>query len=148
MTLRRVLCFTLAALAGFILPLAGQDARGNLLGRVTDSTDAVIIGAKVEAVNNDTGVHLTTTTNRSGDYIFPLLVPGSYTITVESSGFKTYNRKGIAVRVGDQLSINVAMEVGQANQTVQVTAERPPLDTASASVGRVADSRTLLAIHE
>src|SRR5262245_28948870 len=144
MTLRRVLCFTLAALAGFILPLAGQDARGNLLGRVTDSTDAVIIGAKVEAVNNDTGVHLTTTTNRSGDYIFPLLVPGSYTITVESSGFKTYNRKGIAVRVGDQLTINVTMEVGKSSQIVAVTAESPMLDTSSASIGQVVDSRTIM----
>jgi len=120
---------TIVLLCGFVLPLAAQEARGNLLGRVTDSSDAVIIGAKVEALNTDTGVRFSTTTNRSGDYIFPLLVPGSYTITVENSGFKTYSRKGIAVRVGDQLSINIAMEVGQSNQTVQVTAESPLLDT-------------------
>lgn len=144
MTLGRVLSLALAALSGFVLPLAAQEARGNLLGRVTDSSDAVIIGAKVDAVNNDTGVHFSTTTNRSGDYIFPLLVPGSYTITVESPGFKSYNRKGIAVRVGDQLSINVAMEVGQSNQTVQVTGESPLLDTSSASMGQVVDSRTIL----
>ena len=120
MALRRELCLTIVLLCGFVLPLAAQEARGNLLGRVTDSSDAVIIGAKVEALNTDTGVRFSTTTNRSGDYIFPLLVPGSYTITVENSGFKTYSRKGIAVRVGDQLSINIAMEVGQSNQTVQV----------------------------
>src|SRR5262245_16157050 len=144
MTLRRVLCLSLALLCGFVLPLVAQEARGNLLGRISDSSDAVIVGAKVEAVNNDTGVHFSTTTNRSGDYIFPLLVPGSYTITVESQGFKTYSRKGIGVRVGDQLAINVTMEVGQSSQTVQVTAESPLLDTSSASMGQVVDSRTIL----
>lgn len=143
MALRRVL-FALALFCGFAAASFAQEARGNILGRVTDSSDAIIVGAKVEAANTDTGVRFSTTTNRSGDYIFPLLVPGTYTITVENQGFKTYSRKGIAVRVGDQMSINVAMEVGQANQTVQVTAESPMLDTSSASMGVVVDSRTIM----
>src|SRR5688572_21263335 len=143
MTLRRVFWLATASLCSIVFPLAAQEARGTLLGRVTDPSDALVVGAKVDATNTDTGVRFTTTTNRTGDYLFPLLVPGSYTITVESPGFKTYSRKGIAVRVGDQMSINVTMELGQASQTVQVTAESPMLDTSSASMGQVVDSRTI-----
>ena len=82
-------------------------------------------------------------TNRTGDYVFPLLVPGTYTVKVEHPGFKTYTRSGIVVRVNDQVAINVALEVGQANQTVEVKAESPLLDTSSASMGQVIESRTI-----
>ena len=76
--------------------------------------------------------------------MFPLLVPGSYTITVENPGFKTYTRSGVIVRVNDQVAINVEMEVGQASQSVNISAETPLLDTSSASIGHVVDSRTIL----
>lgn len=141
---KRVLWFTITALCCFVLPLCGQDSRGTLLGRVLDQSDAVVGGAAVEAKNVDTGVRFTSTTNKSGDYIFPLLVPGSYSVKVESAGFKTYTRTGIAVHVNDQMTINVAMELGQASQTVQVSAETPLLDTSSASIGYVVDSRTIM----
>jgi hypothetical protein len=127
----------------FSLPVAAQEARGTLLGRVADSTDALILGAKVEAHNVDTGVRLTSITNRTGDYLFPLLVPGNYTVRVEHPGFKTYTRSGIVLRVNDQTSINVTLEIGQSTQTVEVRAESPLLDTSSASFGQVVDSRTI-----
>ena len=143
MTLSRV--FSLAALLplGFLEPLAAQEARGTLLGRVTDSSDALIVGAKVEILNLETGVRFTSTTNRTGDYIFPLLVPGTYSVTAEHPGFKTYTRSGIAVRVNDQVAINMTLEVGQASQTVEVKADSPLLDTSSASMGQVVQSRTI-----
>jgi hypothetical protein len=125
-------------------PTQAQEARGTLLGRVSDTSDAVISGAKVGATNLDTGVRFTSVTNRTGDYMFPLLVPGTYSITVENPGFKTYTRSGVAVRVNDQVTINVALEVGQASQTVNINAETPLLDTSSASIGHVVDSRTIL----
>src|SRR5436853_6575433 len=79
-------------------PLQGQEARGTLLGRVTDATGSVIIGAKVEGVNADSGVHFTSTTNGSGDYILPFLIPGPYSLTVERRGFEPYSRGGIGDR--------------------------------------------------
>src|SRR5688572_3666613 len=81
--------------------MQAEESRGTLLGRVSDSSDAVIAGAKVSATNVDTGVRFESVTNRTGDYIFPLLVPGSYTVAVENSGFKTYTRSGVVVRVND-----------------------------------------------
>src|SRR4051794_3240997 len=98
MTLRRVLFGFALCLGSFCLPSVAQEARGTLLGRVTDSTDALVLGARVEAQNIDTGVRLSSITNRTGDYLFPLLVPGNYTIKVEHPGFKAYTRSGIVLR--------------------------------------------------
>lgn len=141
MTLCRVLCGFALSLACFCLPALAQEARGTLLGRVADSTDALIVGARIEAHNVDTGVRLTSLTNRTGDYMFPLLVPGNYTVKVEHPGFKTYTRSGVVLRVNDQISVNVTLELGQSTQTVEVKAESPLLDTSSASFGQVVDSR-------
>lgn len=124
------------------LPLCGQETRGALLGRVTDPTGAVVVGAKVDVTNTATGVHATTTTNGSGDYILPFLIPGPYSITATMPGFKTYTRSGIDVRVSDRITIDVAMELGQAAESVNVSGEAPLVDTSTASVGRVVDSRT------
>ena len=126
------------------VPIQAQEARATLLGRVTDASDSVITGAKVTATNVDTGVSFISSTNRTGDYIFPLLVPGPYTIAVESAGFKSYTRSGVIVRVNDQVTIDVTLEVGQTTQTVNVTAEAPLLDTSSASIGHVVTSRTIM----
>jgi hypothetical protein len=132
------------AMLAVAFPAHAQEARGTLLGRVSDKSDAVIAGANVRAINLDTGVQFSSVTNKSGDYIFPLLLPGTYSITLDHAGFKTYTRTGVAVRVNDQVAINVEMEVGQSTQTVNVTAEAPLLDTSSASIGHVVDSRTIL----
>lgn len=126
------------------LPLYGQEARGTLLGRVTDSSDAVIGGARLAVINSDTGVKFTSVSSKSGDFVFPLLVPGSYALTIEQAGFKTQTRSGIAVRVNDQVTVDVKMEVGNSSQTVTVDAQSPLLDTSSASIGYVVDSRTIL----
>ena len=119
-----------------------QEARGTLLGRVNDSTDAIVASAQVTITNVDTGVRFSSVTNKTGDYIFPLLVPGKYSVTVEAPGFKTGTRNNIMVRVNDQVTIDMALEVGSASQTVNVSAETPLLDTSSASMGHVVDSRT------
>src|SRR5207247_133046 len=123
---------------------AAQEARATLLGRVTDPSDAVITAAKISAKNVETGVNFSSITNSTGDYVFPLLVPGLYTITVEHPGFKTHTRTGVVVRVNDQVTVDVTLELGQASQTVQVTAEASLLDTSSASIGQVVDSRTIM----
>lgn len=136
--------FSLIALFCSVLsPLLGQEARGTLLGRVTDSTGSVLVGAKVEGVNADTGVHYTSTANGTGDYILPFLIPGPYSLTVEMQGFRTYKRSGVIVRESDRITIDMAMEVGEASQSVQVNAETPILDTSTASLGMVVERRAI-----
>jgi Carboxypeptidase regulatory-like domain/TonB dependent receptor-like, beta-barrel len=134
----------LAVLFCVQLPLWGQETRGTLLGRVTDQTGGVIVGARVEAANTDTGVRSAVTANESGDFLLPYLIPGPYSLTVEAPGFKKSVRPGISVRVNERITIDVMLEVGQAAETLQVTAETPLLDTSTTSIGQVIDSRTIL----
>lgn len=144
MRLRESIWMLIATLFCALLPLRGQEVRGTILGRVTDQTNAVIVGARVEAANTNTGVRTSATTNESGDFLLPFLIPGPYRLTVEMAGFKKYVRPGIEVRVNDRITINVTMELGPAAETVQVVAEVPLLDTSTASMGQVIGSKTIL----
>ena len=140
----RAISIVAGLLLGAVLPLVAQEARGTLLGRVTDSTGAVIVGAKVDATNIATGVHYAGSTNGEGDYLLPFLIPGTYTVTAEMSGFKSYSRSGIGVRQSDRITVDITMEVGSATERLSVTAEVPLVDTSTASMGQVVDSRTIL----
>ena len=144
MRVKTVAPLTVVALALVLAQLAGQEARGTLRGRVTDPSRAVVVGARVDSANTQTGVHFASVTNGSGDFLIPYLVPGPYSITIESPGFRTYQRTGIVVRVNDSVAVDVTLELGQASQTVQVSAETPMLDTSTASMGQVVESRTIL----
>ena len=120
-----------------------QDARGTLLGRVTDQSGAAMDAVKVEVVNTDTGVRVTSSSNSSGDYIVPYLLPGPYNIAVEQPGFKRYTRTAIMIREGDRISVDVAMQLGDTAQTVEVTSLAPLLDTSTASMGNTVGSRAI-----
>ena len=144
MTILRAVGVFAALLVVALGPLHAQEARGTILGRVTDPTNAVVAGATVEVTNTETGVRQVSTTNMSGDFLVPFLIPGTYTVKVESPGFKTYTRTGLVLRVNDQLAVNVQLELGQPTQTVEVSAVSPMLDTSTASMGQVVESRTIL----
>jgi len=122
----------------------GQDPRGSILGRVTDSSNAVVPGVEVRATNVATGVTASGVANEGGSYNIPFLLPGTYRIRAEIPGFKTYVRDGIQVRVSETVELNIQMEVGQISETVIATAETPLLDTAGSSLGQVVDERRVL----
>ena len=133
----------LLALLWTLAPIYGQEARSTILGRVSDQSGAAIAGAKVDGLNTDTGVHATTTTNSSGDFILPYLLPGPYNVTVEQTGFKSYSRTGVVLREGDRLTADVTMEIGAASQSVEVTAAAPQIDTSTASLGQTMDAKAI-----
>lgn len=122
-------------------PLVAQEARGSIIGTVTDSTGAVIPNTTVLILNKAMGTRNTVVTNEQGFYQATFLIPGVYQISVEMPGFKKYVRDNLQVQVNDRLEVNVTLEVGAAEQSVTVTAETPLLNTATASVGTVVDSR-------
>src|SRR5260370_3794056 len=136
-------CSFIAVFLAVLSALHGQESRGTILGRIADQSGSVIVGAKVEATNTATGVHYTSTSNGTGDYILPFLIPGDYEIVVESRGFRTSKRQGITVRESDRVTIDTTMQLGEASQSVQVQAESPILDTSTASLGIVVDRRAL-----
>ncbi len=122
-------------------PATAQEARGTITGRVMDASGAVIPEAAVQVINKAMGTRLTLRTNEAGLYQAPYLIPGIYQINVEASGFKKFIRDGIELRVNDRLEVDVTLEVGNPEQSVTVTEEAPLLNTTSASMGTVVDSR-------
>src|SRR5436190_19102738 len=101
------------------LPALAQEARSTILGRITDPAGGVIVGATVEAANADTGVRSTAQSGANGDFLLPFLIPGPYSLTVEAPGFKKLVRSQVQVRVDQHITIDMALEIGQASESVQ-----------------------------
>ncbi len=123
--------------------LHAQDARGTIGGRVVDPQDAAIVAAKITATNQESGVVATATSNESGTFRLPFLLPGVYKLTAEVPGFKTYSTSGLQLHVADALDLNIRLEVGNVSDTIDVKGSTPLLDTAGSSVGDVIDTRRL-----
>ncbi len=109
----------------FIAPpaMAAQATTGSIRGVVTDASGAVIAGASVTARNADTGVETKTTSNDEGIYNFPRLGPGRYVLSVEKQDFKRQEFQEVTVNVGQETTIDAALQAGQLTETVTVTAE-------------------------
>ncbi len=101
MNMRNQVGFFFLALAPSLL--LAQDTRGTIFGTVTDQQAALVAGANVVVTNTDTGTMSKLVTNASGYYEAPLLLPGPYSVTVESPGFKKIVRAGITVALSDRL---------------------------------------------
>lgn len=115
--------------------LWSQSDTGSLAGRITDPSGGAVAGAKVTLTNDATGVTLPTTTNGEGLYEYASVPVGTYTIQVEQPGFKRLSHGNLAVAIARRLTINLALEVGDTQQTVQVTSQAPILDTATSEIG-------------
>src|SRR5436190_4608438 len=137
---------TLALLSTVFLGICGlyaQSDRGTLTGTISDPTNAVIPGASIMAVNNETGTKYETISTETGNYTLPQVPPGAYQLTVELPGFKKYVRQGITVLVAQTLRIDVPLEVGAATDEVTVSADAPLLRTESSDVSHNVDSGRL-----
>lgn len=120
-----------------------QSTGGRILGRVSDPTGAVLAGVKVTAANEATGVARDTKTNASGDYVFPEVPVGTYTLSFDLSGFKTNVRKGVALDVNQVITLNTTMQIGQTKEVVEVSSEAPLVDTTSTQLGAVVNDRSV-----
>ncbi len=139
-----MLLFTRLSICLLAIPLlSAQDARGRIAGRVLDPSGVAVPRATVDATESTTGVKIAVTSNEGGSYELPYLIPGTYSIAVTSPGFKTYSRTGIEVRVGDRLTLDVALTLGQVNESVTVTQQVSLVDASSANLGQVTDTRRL-----
>ncbi len=110
-------------------------ATTSLRGTVTDPSGGAIAKATVTARNPDTNLERTATTGPQGDYNFPSLPPGKYSLSVESSGFDRYEQANLQLLVNSPATVNVQLKIGSVNQTVAVTSEAPVLNAVDASLG-------------
>ena len=116
--------------------LLAQTFRGTILGTVTDTSGAAVLNAKVTAHNVDTGVDRTTDTSSDGSYLIPELPIGTYTVTVELSGFQKSVITGVKVDVATERRIDATLKPGAMNQQVVVEGETlPQVETANDNLG-------------
>jgi carboxypeptidase family protein/TonB-dependent receptor-like protein len=116
-----------------------QVVTGAILGRVTDTTGAVVPGATVQIQNADTGFSQTAQSDSEGRYLVRNLPLGSYTVTVQQAGFQSQVRRGISLSVGSEVAVNVELAVGNVQEKVEVTAEAPMIETTNATVSGLVD---------
>src|SRR5436309_10167305 len=123
-----------------------QSTTGTLVGTVTDSSGAVVAGAKVKVTNEGTGIGFSTVTNSSGDYVVPNLAAASYTIQIEVPGFRTAEIKDIRLLLNTTVRTDVRMETGALEQTVTVSAAAPVLSSETSSIATVVDSHSMVTL--
>ncbi len=131
----------LASLVFLSFSLSSQTFRGTINGVVTDQTGAVIVGAKISVRETHTSVVTPTVSDNSGEYNVPFLLPGDYDISAKSPNFKEFIRSGVHVGSGDNIRIDIRLEVGQAQQTVVVTGEVSGVNSTSATIGQTITSK-------
>lgn len=146
-TLTSALCPLLTALLLWASPLHlhAQSSTGGVRGVVKDA-QGVIPGVTVTMVNGANGVSRDTVTNGVGEYSFPAVEPGTYTIKATVQGYKTFERKAVPVSVQQVVGLDITLEIGALEETITVTGESPLIDTMNASTGDTLDSRSLESI--
>jgi len=130
----------------YLLLIASSAAiaqNASVSGTVSDPSGAAIVGATVSAINTGTGIVSPTTTNQSGVYVFPSLPPGNYSFSAEQPGFNKETVSGVILEIGSQLTVNLALQIGQSNQTVEVQATASVVNTSSATIGDVVNGKQL-----
>ena len=115
----------------------GQGISGHIIGTVLDTSSAVIPNAQVTITNQETGIITHTKSNAVGEYRSDNLPPGTYKVKVEAPGFRDTVSAGNIVTVDSNNRVDVNMQVGKADQTVEVTATNPLVDTTGSSLGEV-----------
>jgi len=116
-----------------------QSTPSTMTGLVKDSSGAIIPGARVQVVNEGSGVAVVAVANSAGLYRSPSLAPGAYRIEAEANGFQKLVRGNLTVQIGQTLQVDVTLAVGSVQETVNVTGASPVLETQSSSVTQLVE---------
>ncbi len=122
---------------------SAQLDQGQIAGTVTDSTQAIVVGAKVIAVSNATGRAQTTQTGANGSYVLTNLQVGLYEVTVEASGFKKYVQAAVKVDAATRATLDVTLALGLVTESVTVHDTAAQMQQETAQIGRVVDARQI-----
>jgi hypothetical protein len=135
-------CVILAAFAGLTPRLFGQAtiSFAQLNGTVLDASGRIVAGATISLRNLGTNQIHNATSNASGFYVVPNLLPGQYELTVQNAGFAKYVRTGIALTVGQTATIDVNLKVAGVTEVVTVSTEAPPVEPTKTEISQVIDT--------
>jgi hypothetical protein len=134
--------FLLVALVGAVPSAWCQEVTAAIVGTVTDPSGAAVAGATVTATSQERGLTFNAATNESGLYRIAQLPVGTYGLKVEKSGFSVASRPGFVLAVNQVARIDIALKVGQASETVEVTGAAPVMETQTTQVDTIIDAAT------
>ncbi len=126
--------------------VSGQVTTGTILGSVRDSSGAAVAAAKVSITDLSKGTVSQYQTDAAGDYNAPFLIPGTYQIAVEKEGFKRALSNSVTLDVDQKARVDVALQIGEVSQTLEVTAAAPLVRSESAELGEVVGQRQVQAL--
>ncbi len=115
-----LLCLLISAAAPSV---RAQELRGKIQGVVSDGAGGVIPGANVTLINVGTSVETSTQTNASGQYLFDFVLPGDYSVSVQSEGFRSFVQENIRVQTRADITVDAALEIGAVTESITVTEE-------------------------
>ncbi len=121
--------------------VVAQEFQGTLLGRVTDSSGAVVPAVEVTVTNVATAASSATKTNMQGNYRVPFLLPGVYRVLIAHPGFQKIDRQNVRVSMSTETTLDIVLEVSTAAETVTVTESPTALNTTNAELGQVVERR-------
>jgi hypothetical protein len=127
-------CFAVLTASTALAQGGGASTTGSINGKVSDSSNAVLPGVTVSVTSPSLMGVQTTVTDAGGNYRFPALPPGTYTVTFELPGFNTLKRENIQIAMGFTAAVNVELAVASLQETVTVTGDSPVIDTSSTRV--------------
>jgi hypothetical protein len=136
--------FTLTVLTA-LMPrhVAAQAVSGTIVGTVTDSSGAVVSGAKITLVSEETGLSRTLTTDSHGEFQAPSMPTGSYTVTAEAQGFKLASVSNLQLSVDQRVKVDLKLEIGAMTETVSIEASRPLVQTSSSDLATTVNTKQI-----
>lgn len=123
--------------------LLAQSPQATISGVVSDAQGAVIVGAEVTAAHTQTGVKYAAKTNEAGFYVLRFLPIGDYVVSVEHTGFRRFERRGLTLTTGQSLGLDIRLDVGAISESVSVTAAASILETRTSDVSSLVESRSI-----
>jgi len=137
----RIVGCLLLSISCIAKPIYGQVSSATMTGTVEDSTGAAIPNAHLELINTQTGTENDSITNNVGGFLLPGVIPGVYTLRIQSNGFSTTQLNAITLNLGDTKNILIRMRIGSVMESVEVDASGLTLNDSNASVSTVVDRR-------
>src|SRR5579863_203387 len=142
----KIFCVTCATalLTLATLPLlVAQTYEGRILGTVSDASGAVVAGAKVTIINTATNVARNLLSNSAGDYVAPNLDAGTYAVFAQAPGFKKAENRSVIVQVSRDARVDLRLQPGGVNETVEVTSEAALIDTTDSTLNGVLENKAI-----
>src|SRR3954447_22890515 len=124
-------------------PAAAQGLTGQISGTVTDASGSTVSNTNVNLTNRQSGQTRSTKTNNEGHYVFTELLPGTFSMTVDAPGFKSFEQQEVVVTATERVTVPVALQIGSINETISVSEQVAQIQTESAERSGLITSRQM-----